>query len=480
MESAPAFHPLDYLSVLRRRFWWLVAPVVIAGAVAAALYVYLPRQYASTVTFGVSLPGVTGSLLSDASRVTPEERTRSINQLLLSPAVLERIVREEKMDEHTPVTTAVQGLASRIKIRMPPPDPNMPPGSVEQFYMDYKDGTPQRTQKIANRLADVFVEQSSRQRTERAEETSAFIEQQVMASHQRLNELEGRLRSAKEAYMGALPEQTQSNVTMATGLQQQLQTTVSALRGEQDRLSVIDRQIDAMKTGAGNEITVTGVPGATISAPAARVIALENELAAARAIYTEKHPEIVRLRDELQSAKKDAAADANKPADDRLASLRVDPGYRALLGDREQARLRINELQRQQANIQEQIGMYRSRVESAPRVEQQVATLQRDFDLEKQQYATLINKLRDAELEQGVEKKQGSERFTVLARAALPKEPSSPNIPRLLLITLLAGVCLGGAFGLGSEYLDRAIHDARALTDLELPVLAEIPRIAHI
>ena len=480
MESAPAFHPLDYLSVLRRRFWWLVTPVVIAGAVAAGLYVYLPRQYSSTVTFGVSLPGVTGLLLSDAQRVSPEERTRSINQLLLSPAVLERIAREEKMDEHTPVTTAVQGLASRIKIRMPPPDPNLPPGSVEQFYMDYKDGAPQQTQRIANRLADVFVEESSRQRTERAEDTSQFIEQQVMASHQRLNELEGRLRTAKEAYMGALPEQTQSNVTMATGLQQQLQTTVNALRGEQDRLSVIDRQIDAMKAGAANEVAVPGVPGATISAPAARVVALENELAAARAIYTEKHPEIVRLRDELESAKKDAAADANKPAEDRLAALRVDPAYRALLGDREQSRLRINDLQRQQSNIQEQIGMYRSRVESAPRVEQQVATLQRDYDLEKQQYAALINKLRDAELTQGVEKKQGSERFTVLARAALPKQPSSPNIPRVLLITLLAGLCLGGALGLGSEYLDRAIHDARALTDLDLPILGEIPRIAHI
>jgi uncharacterized protein involved in exopolysaccharide biosynthesis len=278
--------------------------------------------------------------------------------------------------------------------------------------------------------------------------------------------------------MGALPEQTQSNVSMVTGLQQQLETTVNALRGEQDRLSVIDRQLDAMKAGAATEVAVAGIPGASVSAPAARVITLENELAAARAVYTEKHPEIVRLREELAAAKKDAAADANKPAEDRLVALRMDPAYRSLLADREQARLRINELQRQQTAIQQQIGMYRARVESAPRVEQQVATVQRDYDLEKQQYAALINKLRDAELTQGVEKNRGGERFTVQARAALPKTPSSPNMPRLLIITLLAGLCLGGALGLGLEYLDRAIYDARALRDLELPLLAEIPRIA--
>src|SRR5215211_2917444 len=98
LDNAPAFHPLDYLSVLRRRVWWLVVPVILATIVGAALYVYLPRQYLSTVTYGVSLPSVTGQLLSDAQRVTAEERIRSINQLLLSPSVLERIVREEKMD----------------------------------------------------------------------------------------------------------------------------------------------------------------------------------------------------------------------------------------------------------------------------------------------------------------------------------------------------------------------------------------------
>jgi hypothetical protein len=296
-----------------------------------------------------------------------------------------------------------------------------------------------------------------------------------MASHDRLNQLESRLRSAKEAYMGALPEQTQSNVSMVTGLQQQLETTVNALRGEQDRLSVIDRQLDAMK-GGGADAPIGGATGAA-SPPEVRVVALQNELAAALSVYTEKHPEVVRLRQELATAKKDAAAEASRPAEDRLASLRVNPAYRSLLADREQGRLRINDLQRQQEQIQQQIGMYRTRVESAPRVEQQVSTLQRDFDLEKQQYAMLIAKLRDAQIAQGVEKNQGGERFTVLAHAALPEEPSSPNLPRVLIVTLLAGLCLGGGLSLGTEYLDRSIHDNRSLTDLDVPVLGEIPRI---
>jgi capsular polysaccharide biosynthesis protein len=67
----------------------------------------------------------------------------------------------------------------------------------------------------------------------------------------------------------------------------------------------------------------------------------------------------------------------------------------------------------------------------------------------------------------------------VLAHASLPSSPSSPNIPRLLVLVLVVGCCLGAGLAIGREYLDRSIYDARALNDLELPVLGEIPRIAQ-
>jgi capsular polysaccharide biosynthesis protein len=75
---------------------------------------------------------------------------------------------------------------------------------------------------------------------------------------------------------------------------------------------------------------------------------------------------------------------------------------------------------------------------------------------------------------------RGSEEFVVLARAPLPTTPATPNTQRVMLVTMLLGICLGGALALGREYLDRAIHDARSLSDLELPVLGEIPRIGSV
>jgi polysaccharide biosynthesis transport protein len=477
MDNTPAFHPLDYVSVLRRRMWWLIVPVVLAAVAGAALMMWLPRTYQAQATIGVSLPGVSGQLLNDSQRVSAEERARNISQTLLSQALLERVVRDEGLDKNMSIPDAVSQVRRSVEVKIPPPAPNMPPGSIEQFNVLYTDATPVMTQRLANRLADVFVEESSRKREVRAEETSMFIATQQMASRQRLDVLEQQLRTAKEAYMGALPEQTNANVALVTGLQQQLESVTNGIRGDQDRLSNVERQINAMQSGLAETAAAASVP-ATASPTVMRVAVLERELAGLRAKYTEQHPEVIRMKDELTKAQADAKAEAARPESARIATLRLDPAYRALLSERDDIRLRITDGQRRQTAIQSQIGMYRARVDAAPRVEQQIAALRNEYELERSNYTNLTNKLRDAQMNESLERKAGGERFTVLSHASLPSQPFSPNVPRLLVLVLLVGCCLGGGLALGREYLDRSIYDTRTLTDLDLPVLGEIPRIA--
>jgi polysaccharide chain length determinant protein (PEP-CTERM system associated) len=457
--------------------WWFIAPVVASIVVAAALVIWLPRQYKSEARLGMSLPSLSPELLKQNAKVSPEERARSLTQTLYSPAVLERVVREEGLDAEMPLKEAAARVRSGIEVAMIKPEQGQPPG-LDQFTLAYLDETPEAAQRVANRLADVFVMESSRKRAVRAEETSAFIGKQLEASQQRLMRLEGQLRTAKEAFMGALPEQTTANVAMVTGLQQQLETTGNAMRGEQDRLSMVERQIAAMKAGAANEVQVPGVL-ATASPAAVRVVTLERELEVKRGIYTDKHPEIVNLKEELAAARAAVASEQSRPESERVATLRVDPTYRSLQADAERARMRIRELQRQESQIRSQIGMYRARVDSAPRVEQQMASLTREYQLERDQYGELMNRKRNAEIAENLERSRGSEQFMVLGRAGLPAEPFSPNTSRLWVVMLMAGLVTGAGLALGREYLDRAIHDARALNDIDLPVLGEIPRITQ-
>src|SRR5215204_1242767 len=118
MEKTPAFDPLDYISVLRRRIWWLAVPIVLAAIVGVALVNYLPRTYETTATMGVALPAMSQELVA-GQRVTPEERMRNIQQVLASPAVLERVAREERLDKTMPIAQAMNLVRSRINLSMP-------------------------------------------------------------------------------------------------------------------------------------------------------------------------------------------------------------------------------------------------------------------------------------------------------------------------------------------------------------------------
>jgi succinoglycan biosynthesis transport protein ExoP len=484
----PRFDPLDYVSVVNRRKWWFVVPLALALIVGGLLVWKLPRTYQATTTIAVNAarlaPSLVGSAVMDRA-----ERMNAVSQQLLSRAVLERTARLEHLDQDGSIEAAISRIRGGISVT--PSDsitPSQDPASaakslspeqkaqLDTYQVSMVDDSPDDAQRIVNRLAQVFVEENSRSREVRAQDTSQFVETQLQASGNRLSALEARLRTMKESFMGRLPEQTNANLAMVSAMQRQLESNATTVRAEQDRLSMIERQIDAVQQGADSAMLGTkGTPG---EAAAVQVQTLRRELADAQMSYTDKHPEVVRLKNELATAEKTAAAERARPAADRVANLNVTPEYRQLQKDREMTKMRISELQHQQAAITQQVAQYQTRVESAPRVEQQMVSLQREYDLERGTYSDLSGKKQTALLEEELQRKQGGEQFAVLIPAGLPSEPFKPKPMRVMLMAIAAGLVLGGGLAFGREYLDRSVHDARGLRDeFELPVLAEIPRI---
>ena len=486
----PRFDPLDYVSVFNRRKWWFIVPIALSLVVGGLLVWKLPRTYQATTTIAVSAARLATNL-SGAIEMARPERMRAVSQQLLSRTVLERTARLEHLDQNSSIESAINDIRNSVTVALPDsitpnaatttgtPDKSLSPdqkAQLDTYQVSVVDDTPEDAQRIVNRLAQVFVEENGRSREVRAQDTSQFIETQLQASSTRLNALEARLRTMKESFMGRLPEQTNANLAMVSAMQRQLESNATTMHAEQDRLSMIERQIEGLQQGADSAALGTkGTPGET---PSIRVQTLRRELADAQLNYTDKHPEIIRLKDELATAEKAAAAERSLPASDRAASLNATPEYRQLQKDREVSRLRIAELQRQQKDISGQVAQYQTRVEGAPRVEQQMVSLQREYDLERGTYQDLSGKKQTALLDEELQRKQGSEQFAVLVPAGLPSEPFKPKPLRVMIMAIAAGFVLGGGLAFGREYLDRSVHDARGLRDeFELPVLAEIPRI---
>ena len=464
------FSPLDYVSVIRRRRWWWITPIALSIVTGWLLVKFVPKEYKSSTTLGVTAPLVSPSIVSQAGPSDNFDRMRAIQQQLASMPILSRVAREEQLSD-------VGALRTAIEIKVPDPVANTNEvRRLDTFVVSYTDSDPARAQRVANRLGRVFVDENSKVRTERAEDTTMFINTQLAASQSRIGDLEMRLRKAKESYMGQLPEQTGANLQTIAGLRAQIVSDETAIRGERDRLMLIDRQIDAIDKNTIDE-PVSGRSDA-IASPELRVISLERELQAARAMYKDAHPEIQRIQEELTYAKKEAQAAQQQPQADRLARLQRNPSYLSLVSEREIGRSRVKDLQRDQADAQGQIARYQARVEAAPMVEQQLTNIQREYDLERQQYNDLSARQRAAATAASVERNRSGERFEVIDPASYPTAPVRPLPLRLWLGSLLGGLVVGAGLTLLREYFDSSVHDERELRDaLELPILGSIARI---
>jgi polysaccharide biosynthesis transport protein len=474
--SERAVHPAEYLRIFARRKMWFIVPFAVCVLGGVALALFLPATFRSSARIGIQAPAVAPDLVAGRAALDREERLRALSQQLLSPVVLQRVAREERLVSDQPMDQVVQGLLRRISVEVPPPIARSDrEPELNAFDIVYKDGTAERTQRVANRLAQVFVEEHSRSREHQAEGTAEFRGAQLRAAQDRITDLERRLRAAKEQHMGNLPEQTVANLQTLSGVRSQLESTSNSLRSEQDRLSLLDRQIQSMKEGLYS--APSGGAG-LITSPQQRVVAIQRELDVARSKYTDKHPEVQSLEDELKAARADAAAVKSQPESARQQTLSADPTYQQLAAERNQTLLRIRGLQRAEAQLSADIGRYQRRVEAAPMVEQELASMSREYELERENYKQLSEKHSAALVQEQIARTQGGERFSVLNAAYLPQSPESPNRLRLLLMAFGLGAALGGAMAFGREFLDRSIRDPRKLQeDFDVPVLAEIPRI---
>jgi len=191
-----SFHPLDYLSVAHRRKWWFVIPLLVCVALGALTVVVWPKKYLSRATIGMQSPTLSAELLRSGTLMDPAERQRAVQQMLVSPTVLERVIREEKINPSQPASEVASWLRDNLvkNIEVPAPvglnsrpDPTK---GIDLFYIGYTDKDPLRAQRITNRVASVFVEENSKAQQTRAENSVEVLETQLQTSQARLADLE--------------------------------------------------------------------------------------------------------------------------------------------------------------------------------------------------------------------------------------------------------------------------------------------------
>jgi uncharacterized protein involved in exopolysaccharide biosynthesis len=214
--------------------------------------------------------------------------------------------------------------------------------------------------------------------------------------------------------------------------------------------------------------------------------AVESELKRVRAdldrlrnTYAADHPDVVRL------TKRRALLEEKLRASSRSSALGValrpdNPAYIALKTQLDTVELSLKATREQQTRAREKLTDYEMRIVQTPRIEQEGLTLRREYENAVAKFKEIRDKQLHAEVAEQLEKESKGERFSVVEP---PNRPTAPVRPNRLGILLL-GIVLAGGAGISNaayaEYRDQSIRGARAIVAiLQSPPLAVIPYIAN-
>lgn len=515
-------HLSDYLAILRRRRRQIVRTALIVFGIAAALALLLPSMYRSTAKLLIEQQEVPPDLVPSTVTGYVSQRMRVIETRVLTPQNLVNIA--QKADLYAKERAAGQDRAiansmrENIKIETVSAnvtDPKSGAASMAAiaFNVSYDARSPEVAQKVAEELAALFINENRAVRTQKAERASGFLSDEEEKLRAHIDDLESKLATYKEKNSGRLPELMNLNMQMLERSQKELEEADRSIHNLEERKLQLQSQLGLVEPHTGNS-------------PGGRLREVQTEYLRASSIYSPDHPDVARLKRELdnlrvqsgisgeraalESQYKIAKADletarekyapdhpdvaklqktvtslesrlAKAPAGQSGFSIRPDnPAYVALQTQLDTIELNLKAAKEQKARATQKIAEYEDRVVQTPRVEQQGLALQREYESAVKKYRELKQSLMGANLAVELERDQRGERYSLLEPPELPDAPDRPNRKAFLLLGLVLGI--GGGIGYASiaEYMDRTIRGTHAVSGLlRAPPLAVIPYIPN-
>ena len=187
--------------------------------------------------------------------------------------------------------------------------------------------------------------------------------------------------------------------------------------------------------------------------------------------YTDEHPDVRALQGRIDALEKAAA---NAPPDAPV----TDPAAAAAQLRLREARLEVQAQRERLADVDRRIAGFQDRVEAAPRREQEVLGLMRDYQKLSENYSALLSKKLDAEMASRLEQQQKGQQFRVLDPAYLPERASFPDRGLFALAGAVVGLLLGVGLAVTIDVLDPTMKDAESVAAaFAFPVLAVIPYV---
>ncbi len=459
------------LDAWSRRKW--LALLVFASVASGTFTVArtLPNLYSAAATVLVERQQVSEAFVRPSVTAELETRLQTIREDVMSRTRLTDLITRldlyPELRQKAPLDMLVARMRADIQLELKSVESALGGrASTIAFTISYGGAHPYTVARVANELARMYVKENTSIREGQASRTAEFLKVQLADARRELDEHQRRASEFRSSHLGELPQQVQTNLASLERLNMQLR-----LNGE-NQIRALDRR-ERLEQQRAAATAVAARPALAASPESERVEKLTQQLADLRGRYTDAYPDVVRLREEIDTLKGQMARQSRP--DERASAPSAPPAASESMLEVDSE---LRSLREDERVLREAIAGYEQRVDNAPRRQQQLQELSRDDDTTKERYETLLKRYEEAQLAESLEQGQKAEQFRILDPALPPRDPVAPNRLQILILGLALALGLSIGAVLAAERLNTSFHtidEVRAL--IAVPVLGRVPLI---
>jgi polysaccharide chain length determinant protein (PEP-CTERM system associated) len=460
---------LNFLKAIGKYRWYAVVITWTVAVIGWAVVLRLPNQYEASARVYVDTQSILKPLLSGMTTMPNlEQQVMFMRRTLISRPNVERLMRMADLDvtakDSKQHEKMVDALMTQIKISGTERD--------DIYTINYVSDNPKMGKDVVQSLLTIFVEGSFSGKKQDSEKAVQFIDDQIKNYEEKLAAAENTLKEFKIKNMGLLPREGGGDFggQLTQSVDQLSQARLELAEAEQAR-NAIRRQIggDPAKPGAAID------PAILDPELESRLATTQKTLDGLRLQYTEQHPDVVanrRLLDQLLTQKADLAKNKKR-------SLDPGAGYSPML---QQLNVSLSQAEARVASMRARVDEYAARVarlraqsSEAPEIEAQLAQLNRDYQVNKENYQKLVERRESARLSGDLSSATDMLTFRVIDPPTVPSQPSGPNRLRLFSLVFAGALVAGLAAAFLMSQVRPTFMSQATLRDVTgLPVLGSI------
>jgi len=457
----------DYLDIARRRWFSFVIATTFSFAIAVLVAVLLPPVYSSSGLILVETQQIPDELIRSTVTGYVDERIEVIKQRVMTRSNQLKIIDKYKLFKVSGMTVSeqLQAIRDRIKITKVQSKRNRRNVTTIAFSVGFEHKSPRVTNNVANDLVTLFLDENVKTRTERATETTDFLEQEAKKLKSQLEKTETRIAHYKQKNSDALPEHLDLHLNMLERTENSINDIKREIKSNQEELRFLEVEFSAVKVRGSQDVT---------NAPASERRAIENQLNANRnrvaelkGKYSLSHPDVKKLIRQIEQQEKElealpAVSASNTGQSKSLHDIEIQRVRTRINATAD----RIKSLEQQKNTLEKKREELEKTVIQTPQVQKALVSLERDYENILKKYKEIQAKELEARLAESLEENKKAERFSLIEPPVYPDKPIKPNRIMIVGIGFVAALGIGLAIVVLLELLNQRVRGSAALTSL--------------